>query len=148
MSQTTKISEIMLYYKPKKQTRAKVTSSKDAYKYLLPYFRKEILALQEQFVVLYLNRANEVLGGYLCSLGGITGTIADVRLILGLKSGACNIILSHNHPSGNMNASSSDRQLTEKMNAACKVMDINLLDHIIISPKEFEFMSFADEGLL
>jgi DNA repair protein RadC len=145
-----KLSEIMLYYKPKQQSKVKISSSADAYKYLLPYFKKDILALQEQFVVLYLNRANEVLGGYLCSLGGITGTIADVRLILGvaLKAGACNIILSHNHPSGNMNASSSDRQLTEKVNAACKMMDINLLDHIIISPKEGEFMSFADEGLL
>lgn len=147
---THNLSEIMLYYKPKKLTKLKVSSSNDAYKYLLPYFKRDILALQEQFVVLYLNRANEVLGGYLCSLGGITGTIADIRLIMGvaLKSGACNIILSHNHPSGNMKSSSSDRLLTEKVNAACKVMDINLLDHIIISPNEGEFMSFADEGLL
>lgn len=146
----TTISEIKLYYKPRKYAKAKVSSASDAYKHLLPYFKKDILALQEQFVVLYLNRANEVLGGYLCSIGGITGTIADVRLILGvaLKSVACNIILAHNHPSGNLNASSADKQLTEKVNAACKVMDINLLDHLIISHTEGEFMSFADSGLL
>lgn len=65
-----------------------------------------------------------------------------------LKAGAGNIILSHNHPSGNLNASSADRPITEKVNAACKVMDINLLDHLIISPNEGEFMSFADKVLL
>jgi DNA repair protein RadC len=150
MNKTEKLSEIRLYYKPNKQTLPKVSSSEDAYNHLFKFYNRNTLAIQEQFVVLYLNRANAVLGGQLCSIGGLTGTIADVRLILGtaLKACACNIIISHNHPSGNLKPSGTDQDLTKKLKDAGKLMDITLLDHIIISPQEGGYFSFADEGLI
>jgi DNA repair protein RadC len=81
--------------------------------------------------------------------GGLTGTVADIRLILGiaLKACACNIIISHNHPSGNLKPSGADQELTNKLKEAGKLIDITLLDHIILSP-EGSFYSFADEGLI
>jgi DNA repair protein RadC len=89
-----------------------------------------------------------VLGGHLCSTGGLTGTVADIRLILGiaLKACACNIIISHNHPSGNLKPSMADKEITTRLKEAGKLMDISLLDHIIISPSEGQYFSFADEG--
>ena len=99
---------------------------------------------------MYLNAARRILGIYRLSIGGITGTVADPRLILGtaLKVAASQIIISHNHPSGNLQPSRQDEELTRKINEACKLMDIRLSDHVIISPKEGEYFSFADEGLI
>jgi DNA repair protein RadC len=143
------IAEIRLYYKPKKETRPKISCSADGYNQALKFFDKNTIALQEQFIVLYLNRANLVLGGHKVFTGGLTGTVADVRLILGiaLKACACSIIISHNHPSGNLKPSGADQELTNKLKEAGKLMDITLLDHIILSP-EGTFYSFADEGLI
>ena len=80
---------------------------------------------------------------------GITGTVADPKLILGvaLKSAATGIILAHNHPSGNLQPSTADLEITKKIESACKFLDIKLLDHIIISPTG-QFYSFIDEGVL
>jgi DNA repair protein RadC len=148
MTKTEKLSEIKLFYKPKHQAQTVVAGSQDAYKKLLGFYNRNTIAAQEQFVVLYMNRANAVLGGHLCSTGGLTGTVADIRLILGiaLKACACNIIISHNHPSGNLKPSMADREITTKLKEAGKLMDISLLDHIIISPYEGQYFSFADEG--
>ena len=91
-----------------------------------------------------------VLGAHQLFTGGLTGTIADIRLIMGiaLKSLACGSIISHNHPSGNLIPSEADRTLTDKLKKACDIMDIKLYDHIIVSPYEELFFSFADEGLI
>lgn len=99
---------------------------------------------------MYLNRANRIIGIYRHSLGGITGTIADPRLILGtaLKVAATAIILAHNHPSGNLRPSRADELLTAKIKEACKYMDIQLSDHIIVSASTGEYFSFADESIL
>lgn len=146
---SSRLSEITLYYKPLRTSRKIITCSGDAYEQVLHFYDKDTIALQEQFIVLYLNRSNCVLGGYQCSKGTMTGTIVDVRLVLGvaLKSSSCNIIISHNHPSGNLKPSSSDRELTTKLKEAGKLMDINILDHIIVSP-DGQYMSFADEGMI
>jgi DNA repair protein RadC len=147
---STNLSEIKLYYKPKNSIQHKITCSDDAYLHLMKFYNKNTIALQEQFVVLYLNRANCVLGGNQCFTGGITGTIADIRIILGiaLKACSCNLIISHNHPSGNMKPSSSDKELTAKLKEAGRYMDINIVDHIIVSPTEGDYFSFADEGII
>jgi DNA repair protein RadC len=115
---------------------------------VLKFYDKNTIALQEQFIILYLNRANTVLGAHQLFTGGLTGTIADIRLIIGiaLKSLACGIIISHNHPSGQLIPSEADKNLTSKVGKACEIMDIKLYDHIIVSPYEGEFYSFADEG--
>jgi DNA repair protein RadC len=150
MTITEKLSEIKLYYKPRKTIAPRITCSGDAYKQVLKFYDKNTIALQEQFIILYLNRANMVLGAHQLFTGGLTGTIADIRLIMGiaLKSMACGIIISHNHPSGNLNPSEADRTLTDKVKKACDLMDIKLYDHIIVSPYEGTFYSFADEGLI
>ncbi len=148
---TSNLSEIRLSYRHKrKEPQPIVQSSADAYKHLLGFYERNTLALQEQFVILYLNRANMVLGGYQCSLGGLTGTVVDIRLILGvaLKSSACAIIISHNHPSGNLNPSEADLELTQRLTKAAQIMDIKLLDHLILSPTAGSYYSFADSGHL
>jgi DNA repair protein RadC len=108
------------------------------------------VAFQEQFIILYLNRANDVIGAYHAFTGGITGTVADIRIIMGvaLKSMACGIIISHNHPSGTLKPSAADKELTQKINEAGRMLDITLLDHIIVSPYQGSYYSFADDGLI
>ena len=150
MTTTDKLSEIKLYYKPKISAKPKINCSNDAFTNVLKFYDQNTIALQEQFIILYLNRANMVLGAHQLFTGGLTGTIADIRLIMGiaLKSMACGIIISHNHPSGNLNPSEADRTLTDKVKKACDLMDIKLYDHIIVSPHEGSYYSFADEGLI
>lgn len=101
----------------------------------------------EEFKVVFLNRANRVIGVYDASSGGITGTVADPRLILAaaIKSLAVSIILSHNHPSGNLKPSKADEDLTTKIKEAAKYHDIRVIDHMIITSEGY--YSFADEGL-
>jgi DNA repair protein RadC len=143
------IAEIKVSYTPSKQPSPRIDSSSTAHDYLRMLFPEETIALQEQFVILYLNRANLVIGAYHAFTGGITGTVADIRIIMGvaLKAMACGMVISHNHPSGSLKPSSADKHLTDKIKEAGKLMDINLLDHIILSP-EGTFYSFADEGEL
>jgi len=147
----TNLSEITVSYRPQiaHNKRPTINSSLDAYKTLLELFPDETISLQEQFVVLFLNRSNKVLGAYKLSVGGLTGTVADPRLILGtaLKVVATGVILSHNHPSGNLKPSRQDEELTKKIKAAGAFMDITVVDHLILSP-ERTYLSFADEGLL
>lgn len=148
MKQET-ISEIEISYKPKKANHPVVKSSNDVYNYLKQFYPKETIALIEQFTVAFLNRANRIIGVSVISKGGITGTIADPRLILAtaLKAAATGIVLCHNHPSCNLQASSADIEITKKIQSACNFLDIKLLDHLIISPTG-EYYSFIDEGLL
>jgi DNA repair protein RadC len=96
-----------------------------------------------------LNWSNTVLGIAAVSKGGISGTVTDVRIILQLaiKSNASGLIVCHNHPSGNLNPSESDTRLTQKIKESGHIMDIQLLDHIIITADD-NYYSFADNGLL
>jgi DNA repair protein RadC len=102
----------------------------------------------EVFAVLYLNRANKVNHFEIISQGGITGTVADSRIILkkALEEDAVNIVLCHNHPSGSLRPSRQDEELTHKIKEAARFFDITVLDHIIVSDQGY--YSFADEGLL
>jgi DNA repair protein RadC len=143
---TQSAAEIQVSYIPKKILGNKISCSEDAYQLLKDFYPQETISLQERFVVAYLNRAHNVIGVYEASVGGLTGTIADPRLIVSvaLKIAATSIILSHNHPSGNLNPSNTDQELTNKIREACKYLDIIVLDHIIITPKTF--YSFADSS--
>ncbi len=98
--------------------------------------------------IIYLNRANKVLGIYAASSGGISGTLVDSRLIFAaaIRLGASALMLCHNHPSGNLKPSQNDKALTHKIKSAAAILDITLHDHIILSPEGF--YSFADEGIL
>lgn len=143
------LAEIELSYRPKKAHHPIIKSSADVYFHLLRFFPEETISLQERFVAGYVNRANRLIGACNISTGGITGTVADPRLIMAvaLKSGATGIILAHNHPSGNLQPSAADIEITKKIQSACKLLDITLLDHLIVVPEDAYF-SFADEGLL
>lgn len=103
---------------------------------------------QEVFGVLYLNRANRINHFEIVSEGGITGTVADPRIILkkALEQNAVSIIVCHNHPSGNLQPSRADEQLTKRLKEAAQLLDIHMLDHVIVS--EQGYYSFADEGLI
>jgi len=122
-----------------------IRSSNDSFQYIYP----EIADLpHEEFYVIYLNKANRVLQHKHISSGGVTGTIADVRIILkhALEMLATSFIAVHNHPSGNLKPSQADIDLTKKIKQAASLMDITLLDHLIIGEKKF--YSFADNGML
>ncbi len=102
----------------------------------------------EEFWILFLNRSNKVINTMKLSQGGISGTVTDVRIIMkkAIEYLASGIIVCHNHPSGNLNPSESDTKITQKIKEAGALMDIQLLDHLIISDKDY--YSFADNGLL
>lgn len=102
----------------------------------------------EVFVVMFLNRSNKVNHVQTISSGGLTGTVADPRVILqlALEHRATSIILSHNHPSGNLQPSQADEEITKKIKLAATYFDIRVIDHIIVS--EDGYFSFADEGVL
>ncbi len=127
---------------------SKITDAKDTADFLRKTFDKGELELQENVIVLYLNQSNHIIGYYRHSKGGITNTLADIRIILGtaLKCAAVSLIICHNHPSQSLKPSRQDELLTQKLKEAASFMDIKLLDHIIIT-KEGHF-SFADEGIL
>ncbi len=97
---------------------------------------------------MFLNRANKVLGIFIISTGGITATVVDIRLIFAaaIKANATSILLAHNHPSGATNPSVADKQITEKIVSAGKILDISVFDHLIIT--KHGYFSFADNGLL
>ncbi len=147
----TQVAEIELIYKSKVKPseRPKVTTSRDAYNLLKQNWDENKIEFVEQFKVLFLNRANKVLGIFELSTGGVSGTVADPKLVFtaALKLNACNIILCHNHPSGNIKPSRADEQLTQKIKEAGKYLDLPVIDHLIISSEE-SYYSFADEGLL
>lgn len=147
-----KVSEISISYKTKFKAseRPKIGASKEAVEIFRSFYSEDHIELREDFKMMLLNRANKVLGIVPISTGGICGTVIDIRIMLAitLKSLSSALIMCHNHPSGNVTPSDTDRQITQKMKEACTLCEISLLDHIIISPEENVFYSFADEGIL
>lgn len=144
------IPEIKLRYvsSANKTFSEKITKSQDAEKIFRQIFGKDEIELREQVVVLYLNNANKVIGYYRHTTGGLTSSLIDTRLILAtaLKSLSTGIIICHNHPSGALVPSQSDIKLTSSLKTAAKQMEIQLLDHIIITKESY--YSFADQGEL
>ena len=106
------------------------------------------IELLEQFRVMLLNRANRVLGICTLTSGNVTGTIADPKQVfaVALKANAVNVIIAHNHPSGCLNPSKADEELTRKMKLAGEYLDIKVIDHLIVTTEGY--FSFADEGLI
>ena len=102
----------------------------------------------EEFWIIYLNNSNKIISKEQLSKGGITGTIVDSRIIMknAVRHGATALILAHNHPSGTLRPSESDKSVTKKLKMAGETLDIKILDHLIITQQSY--FSFADEGLL
>ena len=122
----------------------KITSSKAVFEIMQPIIGE---LPHEEFWVLYLNNSNKVIHKSQLSKGGITGTVVDIRLIFktALENRAISIILTHNHPSGKLQASDADKDITKKLKVAGEQLDIKVLDHIIIT--ENGYLSFQDEGI-
>ncbi|CAM4265938.1 DNA repair protein RadC [Zobellia roscoffensis] len=127
------------------QKKSKINSSRDAFDLLQPRIGE---LDHEEFWILYLSNANKVLHSAQLSKGGLTGTLVDVRVVMrqALEHGAVGLILSHNHPSGTLRPSEEDRKVTQKLKRAAAALDIKVLDHLIITQKDY--YSFADEGIL
>ena len=144
------VSEIKVSYQPKFRAseRPKVIQSKDAYNILYNNWDHSRIELSEQFYILLLNRANNVIGISEISSGGFSATVVDPKLIFGiaLKSAAAGIILAHNHPSSNLQPSNQDLIVTKKLVEAGKLLDLQILDHLILS--KYNYFSFGDEGLI
>ena len=126
--------------------RFKINSSMDvanAFRQVWPSFEHV-----EYFYILLLNRANHVLGYHQVSKGGVSGTVVDPKIIfqIALKCNASNIIIAHNHPSGNTDPSSADKEITRKIKEVGMMLEIPVIDHLILT--ESDYLSFADEGLL
>lgn len=122
-----------------------IKSSRDVFELINPMLAD---LKHEEFWILFLNRSNRVINRMKLSQGGISGTVTDVRIVMkkAIEFLASGIIVCHNHPSGNLNPSESDSKITQKIREAGNLMDIQLLDHLIIS--ERDYYSFADNGLL
>jgi DNA repair protein RadC len=144
------VAEIQLAYRSnvKPSMRPKISTSRDAFEVLRRSWDLDKLEFVEQFKVLLTNRANKVLGIFEVSTGGITGTVADPKLIFvaAIKANACGVLVAHNHPSGNLQPSQADIELTKRIKEGGKLLDIQLLDHLIITSEGY--CSFSDEGII
>ena len=144
------VAEIKLTYMSvvKPSLRPKITGSKDAYQILFENWDRSKIEFVEQLKVMLLNRANRVLGIFEVSSGSATGTVADPKLIFAaaIKANACGIIMAHNHPSGNLQPSQADIDLTRKMRDGGKLLEVQIVDHLIVSLEGY--YSFADGGVL
>ena len=142
------VSEVELTYKnnvPYNQ-RQKISNSQGAYEILTNLFPENTMDYRETFIVLYLNRANQVLGYSVISQGGTSNTTVDIKMVIqtALLANASCIMLAHNHPSGNLRPSSDDNRITNRIIEAARLFDITVLDHIVITNESY--YSFTDNG--
>jgi DNA repair protein RadC len=145
---TNNLAEVKITYSSKIPAcdRIKIRCSQDADKALRliwPSFEH-----REFFYIMLLNRSNQILGFSQISMGGISGTVTDVRIIFqtAIKANACGMILAHNHPSGNLSPSEADIAITKKVREAGKFLEITIMDHLILT--EDSYLSMADENIL
>jgi len=145
-----KLPEFKISYKRKLPSSPlkSIQGSEDASVVCRSLYDKGVLDWKEEFHVIALSRGNNVIGSFKASQGGVSGTVVDPKIILqfALLVNASYIIMTHNHPSGNLKPSDRDIELTKKMKSACESMDMLLLDHIIITSKGYT--SLSDEGFL
>jgi len=143
------VSEVKLTYKSKVKAsdRPQIITSQNAYDVLLQHWSDQI-EFVEEFNLLLLDRANRVLGFYNVSKGGQSSTIVDAKVVFtaALKMKASYLVLSHSHPSLNIQPSLQDIELTKKLVEGAKLLDLKIIDHLIVTP--YSYYSFADEGKL
>ena len=148
MNTDYRVAEVGLTYRNRvpKKDRKQILDSYTAYKVLKDNFSDETIDYKETFKVLYMNLNCQVLGCSTISEGGITNTLADVRMILqgALLTNATGIVLAHNHPSGTLKPSREDDRLTKRIVEAADIMNIRVNDHIILTSEGF--YSYNDEG--
>ena len=142
----TRLPELTLNYRTTTHPKTKITCSEDAFKTLQRVYDNDTIDYLESVVVLFLNRANNTIGWMKLSQGGQSGCVVDGKVLFAaaLQCGANGIIVSHNHPSGELQPSESDNKLTARIVEIGKYLDLPVLDHLIVS--RYNYYSFADEG--
>lgn len=147
---TFSVAEVTVTYRPnyKASERPKISKSQDIHLILKESWNEGKIELIEEFKMILLNRSNRVLGLFTVSIGGVSGTVADPKVIFStaLKGNASSIILAHNHPSGSLQPSQADVSLTQKLCSAGLLLDIAVLDHLILTSEDY--FSFADNGMM
>lgn len=151
MQDIYQIAKVRLTYKSKVKAseRPIIRCSQDMYKLLInSVYDPETIEHHESLKLILMNRAGRVLGIHTVSIGGTGECSADIKIMMqaAILANATGIILCHNHPSGNLSSSTQDELLTQRVSKVCKLMDMNLLDHIIITSESY--FSFADSGKL
>jgi DNA repair protein RadC len=143
------VAEVKLTYvnNVKPSERIQIKTSESAFRVFWDNWDKETIEHIEEMKLLLLNRSHKVLGVVNLFKGGSSGTIVDVKIIFQytLKANATSIIICHNHPSGNLQPSDNDKNITNKLRNGAALLDITFLDHLIITPEE-KYYSMADEG--
>lgn len=143
------VAEIEVSYKPASRT-CLLNNSFSIEGFLRSIWNHELIGVQEQVYCLFLSRDLRLIGWRMVSLGSYSASIVDVKFILSLalKCNSSALVIAHNHPSGSVNPSVADLRVTRELLEACNVMDIRLLDHIILSPFDFIYFSFADNHVV
>jgi len=141
------LEKISLKKDPTNFERVKITNSQESADYIRQFYEDDI-EIYESFFILLLNRQNKTVGYAKISIGGIAGTVVDTKIVLKyiVDTLASGVILCHNHPSGNLNPSEQDKNITFKIKQAAKLVDSEVLDHIILTSEGY--FSFVDEGIL
>lgn len=141
------VGEITVQYNADTTTRReRITTSLDAFYVFKQYWSEQINRLEE-FYIMLLGPSNDVLGIYRVTVGGTSLALVDPKIVFQVALGchASNILLAHNHPSGNLQPSQADLDLTRRFQYIGKMMECPVLDHLILSPNPYEFVSLADE---
>ncbi len=145
------LAEVTLSYvnKGMVKDRPKITSSEDVYRIAMQVMDQNIIAMQEQFLAIYLNRSNRVIGTKVHFIGGLSSVIVDLKVIAATAIGlmASTVVVCHNHPSGNLDPSEQDKRITARLKEGLALFDINLVDHLIVGP-DGERLSFLEQGML
>lgn len=143
------LMEISVSYNTTNQQRIRITSHKEAYELIIKNWNLNIIEFQEECKVILMNKGNFVLGIFDVSKGGIDSSVVDIRIILSvaLKCHATQLILVHNHPSGSLTPSNSDKNITEKLSKACDLLNLTLLDHLIITRNDYYSLNKEDNFL-
>jgi len=144
---TKTLEMISLKKDPTNFERIKINSSNDSANYIRQFYGDD-LEIFESFFILLLNRQNKTIGYAKISQGGVAGTVVDAKIIIKyiVDTLASSVILCHNHPSGNLTPSTQDLEITKKLSHAAKLVDSQVIDHIILTPDSY--YSFADNGII
>jgi DNA repair protein RadC len=150
VNELNSVSEVEVTYRPKFKAseRPKVVTAEQAYQIFINQWNLDKIELQEEFKVMLLNRNNKVLGIADISMGGVSGTVVDPKIVfaVALKGNASSIILCHNHPSGNLKTSEADMRITRQLKEGGLILELPIYDHLIISNDGY--YSFADNGMM
>jgi len=150
INELSRVSEVEVTYRPKFKAseRPKISTSEQAYHLFLNQWNLDKIQFQEEFKIMVLNRRNNVLGIADISMGGVSGTFVDPKVVftIALKGNASSIVLCHNHPSGNLKTSDADIRITKQLKQAGQLLELPVYDHLIIT--EHCYYSFADDGMM